>query len=288
MEELKIMDIIEAIKYFFLGIVQGITEVLPVSSSGHTEIVKALFNMNFGTQKPTLFLILLNTGSLVTFIIIYFKRLVRLIVDFVIYIFKKDRRTETKANFIYFSKILVGTIPAGIVGILFRKTLDNWLSEYGLLLVGIGLLFTSTVLIAVSQRPFHNKSYEFSWTDTILIGVAQSVAIVPGVSRSGMTTSMALHRDAGVDSALNFSFLLYIPVSIASLLLLIYEGFKNGLGVPGSSYYGYYLLAFIGAVIFTYVAYRLIFSIFRSGKLKYFGYYCLFMGVGSIIWFVVH
>jgi undecaprenyl-diphosphatase len=280
------LDIIVAIKYFIVGIIQGITEVLPVSSSGHVEIVKAIFNMSFNDEKGTIFLILVNTGSLVTFLAIYFKRLVRLIVDFVKYIFKKETREETHDNFIFLSKILVATIPAGIVGLLFKSTFDNLLVNYSLLLVGIGLLFTSTILILISQRKFHNKKHFFTWKDSILIGLAQSVAVVPGVSRSGMTTSMAIKRDSGIDSALNFSFLLYIPISVASLLLMVYDGVKTGWSVPNSSYYFYYLLAFIGAAVATYFAYKLIFSIFKSGKLRYFGYYCLVVGLGSIIWFV--
>ncbi len=279
------MDILNAIKYFIIGIIQGITEVLPISSSGHVEIFQRILNLDM-SEKSYLFLILVNTGSLVTFVVIYFKRLVELIKSFFVYIFVKKARTDNHDNFIYMSKILIASIPAGVVGIFLKNTIDDALSSYSLLFVGIGLIFTATVLLYISRRKFHNHKSEITWRDSIIIGVAQSVAIIPGVSRSGMTTSAAIERDHGIDSALNFSFLLYIPISVASLLLMIYEAFNEGLAATGTWDYINYILAFIGAAIATYIAYKLIFSIFKSGKIRYFGYYCLVLGLGSMFWYI--
>ncbi len=284
------MDIIEAIKYFLIGIVQGITEVLPISSSGHVEIMKHLFNVGLSSDdaESIMFLILVNTGSLLTFVLIYFKRLKEMIVDFLVFTFKPEKRDETRENFIFLSKILVACIPAGVVGLALNNTIDNALINYDLLIVGVGLLFTSTVLILISQYKFHNKSFHFTWLDSIFIGLAQAVAIVPGVSRSGMTTSMAIKRGSGIDSALNFSFILYIPISFGSLLLMIVKAFSGGISVPGSEFYLYYLLAFVGALLATYFAYRIIFNIFKSGKIKYFAVYCLIVGLGSVFWFLAN
>ena len=279
------LDILEAIKYLILGIIQGITEVLPVSSSGHVHIAQTLFNIDMDTGL--LFLILVNTGSLLTFLIIYFKRLVILIKDFFIYIFRKDLREEKHNNYIFMLRIIVACIPAGLVGLFLSDVIDNLLITYGSLLVGIGLLVTGTVLFSIRDKRILKGKTMINWTDTFLIGLAQSAAILPGISRSGLTTTMSIKRGMGIDSALNFSFLLYIPLSFASLILMIFKIGDEGLGIPGKEYYFYYLLAFIGAAVATYFAYKLIFNIFKRGKLKYFSYYCLIVGLGSIIYFMI-
>ncbi|PKK95654.1 MAG: UDP pyrophosphate phosphatase, partial [Tenericutes bacterium HGW-Tenericutes-5] len=105
-------DFIELLKYLFLGLIQGITEVLPVSSSGHVELTKALVGLDI--EQDIIFLILLNTGSLFTFIIIYFKRLKELIKSFLIYVFKPSKRLENEENTLFLVKILVACIPAGL------------------------------------------------------------------------------------------------------------------------------------------------------------------------------
>lgn len=289
------MDIIEAIKYLILGIIQGITEVLPISSSGHVQIAQAIFRVDI--DQGLLFLILVNTGSLLTFLIIYFKKLVELIKDFFIYLFRKNLREEKYNNFIFTIRIIVACIPAAIVGILFDDVIDGMLNTYGLLFVGVGLLITGTMLYYIRDTRILRGKTMINWLDTVLIGLAQSIAVFPGVSRSGMTSATSIKRGMGIDSALNFSFLLYIPLSFGSLLLMVYkvfdkassEGitFGESLGIPSGVYYFYYILAFIGAAIATYLAYKLIFNIFKSGKLKYFSYYCFVIGLGSVFYYML-
>ena len=278
------MEILEAIKYLILGLIQGITEVLPVSSSGHVHIAQTFFNIEM--DNGLLFLILVNTGSLLTFLIIYFKRLLTLIKDFFIYIFRKDLRESKHNNFIFMVRIIVACIPAGLVGLFLSDVIDNLLITYGSLLVGVGLLVTGTFLYSIRDTRILKGKTMINWTDTILIGLAQSVAIFPGVSRSGLTTTTSIKRGMGIDSALNFSFLLYIPLSFASLILMVFKIGDQGLGIPETIYYFYYFLAFVGAALATFAAYKLIFNIFKSGKLKYFSFYCFTLGLGSIIYFM--
>ncbi|MFA7560851.1 MAG: undecaprenyl-diphosphate phosphatase [Candidatus Izemoplasmatales bacterium] len=277
-------SIIELLKYLFLGLVQGVTEVLPISSSGHVELFKSLANVN--VDNNVMFLLLLNTGSLFAFIIIYFKKLIDLIKSFFIYIFKKEQRPENKQNFQYVLKIGLASIPAGIIGLLLEPVIENWTELYGLLLAGIGLLVTATVLFYVSSEHFHNQKTKISWLDSLYIGIGQAVAIFPGVSRSGMTTSTALKRKHGIDSALNFSFLMYIPISFAGIILLLFD-LKDATSTTASVEYLYYSIAFVAAMIATYIAYKLIFNIFRSGKLRYFSYYCFGIGLLAIFLFVL-
>ncbi len=278
------MSVLEALKYLLLGLVQGVTEVLPISSSGHVEFVKALVNLDY--DEGLLFLILVNSGSLVTFLFVYRRKLARLIIEFIEYIFKKESRPVSKNGFFYVLKLGVASIPAAIVGFLFSDLIDSIMLEYNVLVSGVGLLFTGTVLFLVGKHHYHNGINEITWVNSVLIGTAQAVALIPGISRSGMTTSTGLKRGASIDSTLDFSFLMYIPISIGSLLLFIKEGIETGMSVPSNAYYFYYILAFSGALVATFVAFKIIFNIFRTGKLKYFGIYCLVLGLLSIAVFI--
>lgn len=279
------MSIIEAIKYLLLGIIQGITEVLPISSSGHVEIAKSLFQME--VDEGLLFLILVNTGSLIAFIVVFFRDIINIIEDVFTFIFQKDQREESKEGFSTLVKLIIASIPAAIVGLLFNDKIDELMIKYNVLLSGIGLLFTATLLLLTSRGKIKRGYTHISYTDAILLGLAQGIALIPGISRSGSTTSTAIKRGVGVDSALRFSFLMYIPVSVGSMLLYIIKIADEGMGLPSNDYLIYYGLAFIGAMFATYVAFKFIFNIFKSGKLKYFSYYCFAIGIFSIILYLV-
>jgi undecaprenyl-diphosphatase len=280
------MDILEALKYLFLGLVQGITEVLPISSSGHVELFRNIIHLD--VDGSTLFLIIVNTGSLVTMIAIYFQRIVHLFLDSISYIFNKSSRDKTKAGFELTLKIIIATIPIAIVGVIFGDFLDSLLAKYNVLVSGVGLLFTGTVLIFVSTKKIRKGFTQITYLDAVLVGFAQAIALVPGISRSGMTTSTAINKGMGIDTALNFSFLLYIPASIGALLLNIKNFLSSGERVASSSVYFYYGIAFIAAIITTYLAYKIIFNIFKSGNIKYFGYYCLLLGFISMGYFILN
>ena len=267
------MDVLNFLRYLLLGIVQGITEVLPISSSGHVEIVKSLVEID--CVNNIVFLIIVNAGSLVTFTFIYRKRLIEMISSFFLYLFRKDKREEHRAGFIFTSKVIVATIPAAIVGFLFNDVIDSILQTHGLLLVGIGLLWTATVLYYITTRePFDSKNHGLSWLDILFMGLAQAVALIPGVSRSGMTSSTALRRGRSVQSALDFSFIMYIPVSIGSILLLLIQVLNGEATINPSVPFYMFAIAFLAALVATYIAYKLIYNIFKSGKLRYFSFYC--------------
>ncbi len=279
------MDIWEAIKYLLLGIIQGVTEVLPISSSGHVEIAKVLFNLE--VDEGLLFLILVNTGSLIAFIIVFRHDIYNIIEDFLTYIFMPHRRTDSRFGFDTAIKLVIASIPAAVLGILFNNQIDELMLTYNVLLSGVGLLITATILLITSQGKIKRGYTYITYLDSILLGLAQGVALIPGISRSGATTSTALKRGVGIDSALRFSFLMYIPVSIGSMLLYFIKLSDEGLGLISDEYLIYYLLAFAGAIIATYIAFKFIFNIFKSGKLKYFSYYCFLLGIGSILIYII-
>lgn len=274
------MNLLEAIKYIILGIVQGITEVLPISSSGHVELAKALFNMQ--EDKALLFLILVNTGSLVTLTTIYFKRLVKMVCDFFVYVFRPSKREERASGFLFAVQMMIATIPIALVGFIFKSKIEALVQSYGVLVAGLGLLLTGTVLVLFTTRKIRRGYTGINYADAVLVGMAQAIALLPGVSRSGMTASTAIFRGMGIDSALNFSFMLYIPASIGSIILYAKDAFSEGLGVMESSQIFYYVLAFFAAMVSTYIAYKFVFNIFRSGKIRYFGYYCIIIALFAI------
>jgi len=275
-----IVDWLEALKYLLLGLIQGITEVLPISSSGHVEFLKALIHIDF--VDGMLFLVLVNTGSLVTFTIIYAKRIYFIIRDFLVYLFKEETREKTRPNFLLMVKLIIATIPAAIVGFVFGGVIDQLMVKYSVLISGIGLIFTGTVLFFVADKRITKGLTQITYLDAVLVGLAQSVALVPGISRSGMTSSTAINRGMGIDSALNFSFLMYIPISFGALILNVKDLVDVGVSVPDSLCYVYYGLALVAAAAATYVAYRFVFNIFISEKLRLFSYYCIALGFVSM------
>lgn len=275
------IDFVEALKYLLLGLVQGITEVIPVSSSAHVILFEILLKTT--VNEGLLFLILVNSGSLVAVLCFYSKDLWVIVQDSLKYIFTPKSRPLTKRNFIYALKIVLATIPAGLFGILFNDIIDQLMITYKLLLSGVGLLFTGTMLYLLSQRRYKKGQTDFSFKEAELIGLAQMVAIVPGISRSGMTTAMAIKQQISVDSALRFSFMLYLPVSLGSLLLYVIELFSSSHVDLGNQYILYYGLAFAGAFFASLFAFRFIYDIYRSRRLKYFGYYCFLIGAICIV-----
>ena len=132
------------LEYIILGIVQGITEVLPISSSGHVTIAQQLMGIN--TDEGILFLILVNIGSLVAILFHFRKFLARLIKNFLSYLFRPSTRQETKEDWLYGWKVVLASLPIGIVGFFFNHSINLILADYPLVLVGLGLLITGTAL----------------------------------------------------------------------------------------------------------------------------------------------
>lgn len=280
------VDFGELLKYLFLGMIQGITEVLPVSSSGHVELAKLLLHLNM--DEGVLFLILVNSGSLLFFLIYFFRDLIRLLKNFILFILLPSSRETTRDDFHFCLKIALATIPAGLVGLVFGDAIDELLRNYGGVFSGLGLFFTGTILLLNGERHFSRRNDQITYQDALFIGLAQAITPLPGVSRSGITTVTALNRNICIDSAIRFSFLLYIPISVGSLALFVNRMFAEGTGMPEPVYAIYYAGAFLASAGFTALAFRFIRPIFRGGRLKYFGIYCFVAGAVSITLFLLN
>ena len=257
------------IKYIILGIIQGFTEPIPISSSGHLMIFKKIFNS--GVLNDLNFEIILNFGSLIAIVIYFWKDIIELIKDFFLYIKTKEKKYFH--NFRYCILIIVGTIPAGIIGLLFKDTIEDVLSNVKI--VGVALLVTALCLFLIRNIKGEREEKQLTGIDALIIGIFQSVALLPGISRSGATIVGGMFRNLKRDVAFKFSFMLYIPISLATMLLGVKDIIKTGID---TSLIFTYLIAMIVSGIVTYFSTKWFNSIIKRGKLIYFVIYCLIVG----------
>ncbi len=273
---------IKIIEYIFLGMLQGITEPIPVSSSGHLLILQSIlekFNGSINIDFETLATIT-NLGSLIAIIIIYFNDIVKLIKSFFTYLFKKDKKKETQKDFSYCIKIIIATIPAGVAGLIATKLGLLDFLEDNVKFVGVMLLLTALFLFLIKDFKGHKTKDDITFFDSIIIGLSQMIAITPGISRSGATIVGGMYRNLKRDVAFNFSFILYIPISLATSIL----GIKDLVSLSiSSSMWVLYIIATIVAGMFTYIFTKWFAKIVKEGKLLYFSIYCVILGLFVII-----
>lgn len=272
------MDFLNLIQYIIFGIIQGITEPLPVSSSGHLYLIKNLFNTNMFNDLN--FEIVVNFGSFLAILLIFRKDIVKLVSSFFLYIFKSKERKKYANDFKYCLLIIIGSVPVGIAGLLLKDKIEVWLS--GLQILGIAFLITAAALFLVRNANGTKKDYEITYKHAIIIGFLQMVALFPGISRSGTVLVGCLLCGFSKESALKYTFMLYFPVSIASMGLgmidMVNAGNLNNLWLP-------YLLGLIASGIVTYFSYQWLSNWVKKGKLWKFSIYCLLLGLLVLIYF---
>ena len=268
------LEIVYIIKMIIIGLVQGFTEPIPVSSSGHVMIASEILGL--GEQGFT-FAILTNTASLLAILYIYRHDIIRLIRNSFYYLKTKNHRFKSDFRFVCF--IVIGTIPAGVLGFL----LNEYIAEnVSMVTIAIMLFLTGIALWFIRNMKGIKGEHEISIKDAIIVGLGQAVALTPGISRSGATIISAIAVGMKQDTALRFSFMLYIPVSFGGMVLgfsdFLNEPNKLDLAIP-------YLSAFIATLLMTYFAMRWFMGIMKNGKLVYFTYYCFIVGTLLLIFF---
>jgi undecaprenyl-diphosphatase len=267
---------LEILKYAFLGIVQGITEVFPVSSSGHLAIFSHLFEMDM--DNFVIFLMITNIGSLLAMILFFHKRILRLTSSLFGYAFDKDlRKDEERINDVhYILKLLLAAIPVGILGFIINYF--N-LIPYDLIWVGSALLVTASSLIIVFILRKRVFDQEVTYKKAGVIGVFQMLAVVPGISRSGITLVGALSNRVEMKKALDFSFLLYIVVSIPVSIL----GIIDAANASESINWAGYTIAFGLSFGFTLITLQLLYKFVKVKNFLWFAVYCVIAGTFAII-----
>lgn len=270
------------IEYILLGILQGITEPIPVSSSGHLLILQTILE-KFSQSINIDFSILAtmtNFGSLIAIVVIYWNDITKLVKSFFAYLLTKNRKKDVKEDFSYCLKIIIATIPAGVAGIIATKlNLLNTLEE-NVKFVGFMLLLTAIFLFLIKDFKGSKDKDKITFMDAFVIGICQMIAIIPGLSRSGATIVGGMYRKLKRTTAFDFSFILYIPISVATSIL----GIKDLLATSiSSSTWILYLIATILAGIFTYIFTKWFSKIVKEGKLIYFSFYCVILGLIVIL-----
>ena len=261
------------IKYLFLGIVQGFTEPIPVSSSGHLVMIQHFLGIEVSGMS---FELLVNSASLIAVLLIYREDILRLASNGYLYVTK--RQESAKSDFRFIVYLIIATIPAGIVGVLFDDVIAEHLK--GIKTIGITLLITGIALWSIRNMRGRKNDNDLSIKDSLIIGFAQMVALIPGISRSGATIVAAMALGTKQETALRFSFLLYIPVSLGGMVLsisdLVSDPQIGSLALP-------YLLAFIGSLIASYFSLKWFMNIMAKGNLIIFAVYCFIAGASVLI-----
>ncbi|MDA7026077.1 undecaprenyl-diphosphate phosphatase [Bacillus sp. CLL-7-23] len=263
------MDFLMLIKYILLGLLQGLTEPIPVSSSGHLVLAQHFLGLEI---EGFSFELLVNAGSLIAVLLVYQKDIIRLTKNGLSYVVTKDQKG--KADFRFIIYLITATIPAGVIGVLFDDEISAFFKD-GVRVTAITLLITGLALFLIRNLRGRKHDGEMRLKDAVIIGLSQMIALIPGISRSGATIVPAMALGLKSETALRFSFLLYIPVSLGGTILSINDIFHDPhlseLFVP-------YLFAFIASIIATYFSLRWFMNIMAKGNLIYFSVYCFIVG----------
>ncbi|MEL6537709.1 MAG: undecaprenyl-diphosphate phosphatase, partial [Bacteroidota bacterium] len=209
------MSIWEAL---ILGIIQGLTEFLPVSSSGHLELAKAIFGVE--TEENLLFSLVLHLGTALSTVVIFRKYIVEVLGGLV--------KKPMNPSWDFSLKVVLSMLPALVVGLVFKDQIDS-LFESNILLVSLMLLVTG-ILLTLTWQVRNREGTEVSWSRALLMGIAQAIAILPGISRSGATIATGILSGASKEKATQFSFLMVLPVILGASLLELKDYFEAPAG----------------------------------------------------------
>lgn len=275
------MDTIDAL---IMGIVQGLAEYLPISSSGHIEICREILGLNLAGDKALEFTLMLHVATVLSTIVVLWHEFAGLCTSF--FTFKNDANTR------YVWKILLSCIPVAIVGLFFKKNVEQFFGN-GLTVVGICLCVTAALLTFAyyfRRRPSnltltgHAREHDITWVDAFVIGCAQAVAVLPGLSRSGSTIATGLILGDRRDKLAQFSFfMVIIPILGEGLLEL--KDLLTGEAVSSVSVGTVpMIVGFLASFIVGCLACKWMIKLVSRGKLVWFAIYCLAMGIVCIIW----
>ena len=260
------MDILEAI---VLGIIQGLTEFLPVSSSGHLELVKAILGDNSAAEQSLTFTVVLHFATALSTIVVFKNEVVEILRGLL--------QFKWNSEFKFSLKIIISMLPAVIVGLVFEKELES-LFGGKILLVGCMLILTAVLLLLADKAKSTKK--EVSYLNAMIIGFSQAIAMLPGISRSGATISTSVLLGVDRTRAAKFSFLMVVPLIFGKIGKDLVSGNLN----LQSSEIIPILIGFISAFISGLLACKWMISIVKRSKLSYFSIYCAIIGSVAIVY----
>jgi undecaprenyl-diphosphatase len=267
-----------------LGLVQGITEFLPVSSSGHLSILQNIFNLNYAEDNHLFFEVLLHLGTLISIIVVYWDDIKIMLTDGLAFIrMRSDVDSDEPivlrppARALLF--VIIGTFPM-FIALIFSRSVKRLFFSLGF--IGFALLVTGGLLFVSERYIEKGNKTERTMTlwDALIIGLSQAAAIVPGLSRSGTTISVGLACGLSGNFAVKFSLLLSIPAVIGATLVTLFSAIRHGINF---SLIPVYLVGFIIAVVIGFFAIQFIRRIMNKGDFGKFAYYCWGAGLLTII-----
>ncbi|MFD1314429.1 undecaprenyl-diphosphate phosphatase [Namhaeicola litoreus] len=258
------MSFIEAI---ILGIIQGLTEFLPVSSSGHLELAKAIFGENLVPEESLTFTVVLHFATALSTIIIFRKDIFQ--------IFKGLFQFKMNEEFLFAVKIIISMIPATFIGLFFEEEIASLFGD-NILLVGLMLLITAGLLLFADRAK--NTTKQVTFQSAFIIGIAQAIAILPGISRSGATISTSVLLGIDRTKAARFSFLMVVPLIIGKVGKDILGGEIDFTGEKFSVMVAGFIAAFVAGLF----ACQWMIALVKKSKLSYFSIYCAIVGLIAI------
>lgn len=269
---------LNAVEAILLGVVQGLTEFLPVSSSGHLVLAQILL----GVESPGVLLeIVLHLGTLVSVVVVFWDDVFGLIqATFSLISNPRGRRIsgELRTYRRLVGLLLLGIIPTALIGVSLEPVFSSLFDSQ--LAVGIALLLTGVILYFISRRHFGKRGFRrMTWVDAMLVGLAQGVAVTPGLSRSGMTISAALSRGLNRETATRFSFLISLP-TIGGAAVLQFRHLFGGAELQLD--FSLLAIGFLAAAVSGILAIKLLVEVLKQGKLHYFAYYVWVIGILTI------
>ncbi|MCK8479250.1 undecaprenyl-diphosphate phosphatase [Psychroserpens algicola] len=261
------MDILDSI---VLGIIQGLTEFLPVSSSGHLELGKVILqDENLGAEDSLLFTVVLHFATALSTMVIFRKDILEII--------KGVLKFEWNEDLQFISKIALSMIPAVIVGLFFEEQLESLFSG-NIRLVGFMLIVTAALLFLADRAKNTDKKVTFS--NAFIIGISQAIAMLPGISRSGATISTSVLLGNDKTKAARFSFLMVVPLIFGKIA----KDVLSGEITYDSSNFTSLSVGFIAAFVTGLFACTWMIALVKKSKLSYFAFYCIIVGIIAIIY----
>lgn len=277
------MDWIDAL---IMGIVQGLSEYLPISSSGHLEIFRSILGLDLEGGAALEFIVALHVATVLSTIVVLWREFVPLCVSF--FTLKNDKNTR------YVLKILVSCVPIAIIGLLFKDTIDQFFGG-SLTTVGICLIITASLLSfayffrrpdadSASARPILRPEHDITFVDAFIIGCAQAVAALPGLSRSGSTIATGLLLGDRRNEIAQFSFFMVIIPILGEALLDVKHIIEGSSAASSAIGIGPMVIGFLAAFIVGCLACKWMIDIVKKGKLIWFAVYCAIIGAVCLIW----
>jgi undecaprenyl-diphosphatase len=258
------MSVIQAI---ILGIIQGLTEFLPVSSSGHLELAKVMMGDQSLPEESLMMTVVLHFATALSTVVIFRKEISQII--------KGLLQFKWNDEFQFSLKIILSMVPAAVVGVLFKDEIESFFNG-NVLLVGFMLILTAVLLIFADRAKNTNK--DVSYLNAIVIGVSQAIAILPGISRSGATISTSVLLGVDREKAAKFSFLMVVPLIFGKIAKDLKDGAFESQSIDTLPLIAGFIFAFLTGL----VACKWMISIVKNSKLKYFAFYCFIIGAIAI------